>query len=641
MHAPPNLTPGEVFADEFRIVRPLGSGGMGQLYVVTQLSTNKHRALKLLVPALVAHDDARARFLQEARAAAAIDSEHVVDIVTAGVDSMTDAPYIVMELLDGQDLGELVEGGGPVPFEDVRLILTHIGHALRRAHAQGIVHRDIKPENVFLAHPRRADERFTAKVLDFGVAKILSEKRTSRETQPVGSPLFMAPEQTDPGGRIGPPSDVWALGLLAFYLLTGAYYWRSATQSLAVPMMLKEVCFDTLDPASARAAELGAPELPLGFDAWFAGCVTRDIDARFPDGGAAVEAFLSQVEMLPPPEPLDLFPDPPLAPPSPLAITGDDPVLALSRRKPSTSTPQTFSAPPAAPAPKASRARDLLPIVVIAGGIAVGLSSGLALGMRAQPSETHAEPAAAPAGAEASATAPSSVRSSRPLAPVAASAGAASFCPRGMVASGDPPICIGRTEVTVADYARCVEDGACAPLGRTAAEARRPEVQKARDTLCNGRGSLRDHPANCVTYRSAQNYCAFANARLPTETEWTRAWQAAKRPPGAQPGENLCRWECAVWWHDHGLFAPKPLDGDDGYEATSPVAAFTRKELAGAPLDLEGNVAEWVDSDPTLGAVALGSSFASAALPGDVAEKLIVDGGAGSEAIGFRCVSDP
>jgi formylglycine-generating enzyme required for sulfatase activity len=342
--------------------------------------------------------------------------------------------------------------------------------------------------------------------------------------------------------------------------------------------------------------------------------------------------------MLPPPEPLDLFPDPPPALPSPLAITGDDPVLALSRKKPSTSTQQTFSAAPPPPA-KPSRARDLLPVVVIAGGIAVGLSSGLALGMRA-PAETHAEPAAAEAAPGTSA-APSSVRSPRASASAAPSAAGASFCPRGMVASGEPPICIGRTEVTVGEYARCVDEGACAPLGRTAAQARRPEVQKARDTLCNGRSEHRDYPANCVTYRSAQNYCAFSDARLPTETEWTRARQAAKLPAGTEPGENLCRWECAVWWHDHGLFAPKPLDGDDGYEATSPVTAFIRKETSGMPLDLEGNVAEWVDSDPTVGAVALGSSFASAALPGDVAERVVVDGGAGSEAIGFRCVSDP
>ncbi len=289
------LSPGDIFAESYRIVRPLRSGGMGRLYVVVQIATNKLRVLKLLIPQLVSREDSRTRFLREARAASAIDSDHVVDVVTAGVDAVTDAPYIVMELLDGQDLSELVEGGGPVPFEDVRLILTHVGHALERAHLQGIIHRDLKPENIFLALPRRAGERFTAKVVDFGVAKFLSEGLAQLGTQPVGSPLFMAPEQTDPHGRIGAHTDVWALGLLAYYLLTGSYYWLVATCDVAVPVLLREVCFDALEPPSARALRMRAREVPPGFDAWFERCVCRDIDARYRDGGEAVAAFLRDV----------------------------------------------------------------------------------------------------------------------------------------------------------------------------------------------------------------------------------------------------------------------------------------------------------------------------------------------------------
>lgn len=293
---PLDLGPGDIFAEGYRVVRPLRSGGMGRLYVVVQLSTNKLRVLKLLAEQLVEREESRARFLREARAAAAIDSDHVVDVVTAGVDALTNAPYIVMELLDGQDLCELVETGGPVPFEDVRLILTHVGHALERAHLQGIVHRDLKPENVFLALPRRATDRFTAKVLDFGVAKLLSEGSAAEGTQPVGSPLFMAPEQTDPHGRIGPQTDVWALGLLTYYLLTGSYYWASASQDVAVPVLLREVCFDELPPASQRADSTpNTVKLPEGFDEWFAKCVCREIDDRYPDGGAAVQAFLRDV----------------------------------------------------------------------------------------------------------------------------------------------------------------------------------------------------------------------------------------------------------------------------------------------------------------------------------------------------------
>ncbi len=631
-----NLSRGDIFAGAFRVVRPLGSGGMGRLYVVTQLQTGKLRALKLLVPQLVAHEDSRARFMQEARAAAAIDSEHVVDIVTAGVDEMTDAPYIVMELLDGQDLAELVESSGPVSLEDVRLIFTHIGHALRRAHSQGIVHRDIKPENVFLANPRHAGERFTAKLLDFGVAKILNGNRASQETQPVGSPLFMAPEQADPAGGIAPPSDVWALGLLAFYLLTGAHYWRSATQNLAIPMMLKEVCFDELDPASIRAAAVAGKPLPEGFDAWFARCVCREISARFVDGGVAIDEFLATVCVT------DDAPNEPALgdevtelSPSPLAKSGSV-ELDLVRIKPRTETPQTF----ALATPKPSKVRGFLPSVVVAAGIAVGITSGLAVGLR--PSAAAAgRPTEEPQASAVEPPAHVSAPTARPSPAPAFVHEASSPCPRGMVLLGEPAICIDRTEVTVADYTRCVDEEDCKPSRGRASTGRRPEIERARDTLCNAASpARRAHPANCISYEAAEHFCEKSSARLPTESEWLKA-RAAALKSGPHGAANLCHWECAAWWHDHGLFPPKPLDGDDGYEGTWPATTLARKEPPNAVLDLEGNVSEWVASDPASGALALGSSFATVSPAREDAERAVIPGGVASETIGFRCVYDP
>jgi serine/threonine protein kinase len=286
-----NLTPGTVFARDFRVVRPLREGGMGAVYVAEQISTGRRRALKLMSPDLVGNPEVRERFVREAKVAANIESDHVVETVTAGVDEATGAPYLVMELLRGEELADAAERTGPLPLEDLKEIFTQIGHALEQAHAQGIVHRDLKPENVFLAISKRRDVAFTAKVLDFGIAKLVADGIQKTGTQPLGSPLFMAPEQTDRKGRVCPATDVWALGLMAFFLLTGKSYWLEADGG-SLAGLLREICVDPLVSASDRAVELGVGDkLPSGFDAWFSRCVVRDVDARFQEAGAAVHAF--------------------------------------------------------------------------------------------------------------------------------------------------------------------------------------------------------------------------------------------------------------------------------------------------------------------------------------------------------------
>src|ERR1700722_11023827 len=207
---------------------------MGAVYIVEQLSTGKQRALKVMARELATDPSIRERFVLEARAASRIESDHVVEIVTAGVDEESGAPFLVMELLRGEELGDAVTRLGHLLLGDVAAILAKIGHALERAHANGIVHRDLKLENIFLATSKRRDANFTAKILDFGIAKLVADSRQQDAgTQPLGTPLFMPPEQTDRRGRISPATDVWALGLIAFRLLTGRDFWREADGSLA------------------------------------------------------------------------------------------------------------------------------------------------------------------------------------------------------------------------------------------------------------------------------------------------------------------------------------------------------------------------------------------------------------------------
>ena len=288
-----NIQPGTVFAGDFRVVRSLNAGGMGAVYEAEQMSTGKPRALKVMLSQLIADPSLRKRFEQEARIASLIESEHVVEVVGAGVDAPSGLPWLAMELLQGEDLGQVVTNRGPLPVPDVLAIFEQLCHAVGAAHRVGVVHRDLKPENIFLAQAHRAGATFMVKVLDFGIAKIVAEAST-RQTAAIGSPIWMAPEQADQS-PITPGTDVWPLGLIAFYLLTGRPYWKSANDDHAtMPQVLKEVLFEPIVPASMRTAELGR-SLPPQFDGWFARCVARDPAARFPDAtqaGLALAAAL-------------------------------------------------------------------------------------------------------------------------------------------------------------------------------------------------------------------------------------------------------------------------------------------------------------------------------------------------------------
>ena len=287
------LAAGDLFAEDFIVVKKLDRGGMGAVYEVEQRSTGRRRALKVLHAEVAQSPRNREAFLREARVGSRIESEHVVEVIAAGIDPASERPWLVMELLVGETLARRVKSRGPLRGDELMAIYRPIAHSLSAAHRVGVIHCDLKPENVFLCETKRADVGFTVKVLDFGIAKVVQEYRTSvLATSAEGTPRWMAPEQTVRNGRIKPATDVWALGLMAFYLLTGTYYWRCAQVSQGVVPLLVEVARGPMPPASERAREHGASrELPPGFDAWFARCVARDLDARFPEATEAVEAL--------------------------------------------------------------------------------------------------------------------------------------------------------------------------------------------------------------------------------------------------------------------------------------------------------------------------------------------------------------
>jgi serine/threonine protein kinase len=286
------LEPGSLFAGDFRVLRRLGAGGMGALYVVEQVSTRAQRALKLMQPELVSDVRLRQRFEQEATVGSRIESDHVVKVLGAGIDAATETPWLVMELLDGEDLASYVQRTGPMPQSDVLRVFEQLCHAVGAAHAANIVHRDLKPENVFLARSRIVGVPWIVKVLDFGIAKVASEAKTS-DTAAIGSPMWMAPEQGTRGEAVTPQTDVWALGLIAFYLLTGASFWNGARDDTTNLMMLmREIMVDPIPSASQRAQEMGRAGLVVpGFDAWLARAVVRDPKQRFANAQQLLEAL--------------------------------------------------------------------------------------------------------------------------------------------------------------------------------------------------------------------------------------------------------------------------------------------------------------------------------------------------------------
>jgi serine/threonine-protein kinase len=291
------LPSGQVFAERYRIERVLARGGFGVVYVAEQLATEAHVALKVLWPHILGSEAAVTSFQQEARIAGRVRSEHIVRVLDAGYDDATQMPFLVMELLHGQDLQRMVEQSGPLSAELTVILMRQVASGLDKAHgyvdrdgvARPIVHRDLKPENLFMSQRESGDAM--VKVLDFGIAKVMSATaKVSREVK--GTPLYMAYEQAS-SGAITPQTDIWALGLIVFFLLTGRSYWRAAqSDEGSLTQLFGEVLSLPIVPPSQRLVELGVqPFLPPAFDDWFLRCVHRDPSQRFASAGKAVAAL--------------------------------------------------------------------------------------------------------------------------------------------------------------------------------------------------------------------------------------------------------------------------------------------------------------------------------------------------------------
>ncbi len=296
------LQEGDVFASRYRIVRELASGGMGAVYEVVHNVTERRCALKVMLSHTVEREQLRKRFMQESRLAAQIGSDYIVDVLDAGVDEETKAPYLVMELLEGEDLGQRLLRQGPLSREEAVGYLWHAALALDRTHQAGIVHRDLKASNLFLT--RREDGTPLVKVLDFGIAKVLTMERSGEQrTQTVGTPIYMAPEQFRADGRISSATDIYALGMLAYTLLVGVHYWTREHEKCENPFAFASIAVHgPKEDPSARAARENVT-LPGTFDGWFFKATSRWPQDRFSSATAAVTELARSLEVEAPLQP--------------------------------------------------------------------------------------------------------------------------------------------------------------------------------------------------------------------------------------------------------------------------------------------------------------------------------------------------
>lgn len=260
---------------KYEIVGVVGKGGMGRVYEAINTSINKRVAMKCIDTELAKNEEANARFQREALAASSIDSPHIVQIFDAGMTGQG-LPYIVMELLKGQDLGRLIADRGRVELGEALVITAQILKGLHHAHEAGIVHRDLKPDNVFLV--RREDEPMRIKLLDFGVSKIARPdddvplQTLTRQGTVVGTPFYMSPEQAQAFPDVDHRTDLYSAGAILYECLTG----RAPHVGRAYEQVIVNICMHDADDVRVHDSSV-----PDGVAELIAKALARERDERF------------------------------------------------------------------------------------------------------------------------------------------------------------------------------------------------------------------------------------------------------------------------------------------------------------------------------------------------------------------------
>jgi eukaryotic-like serine/threonine-protein kinase len=621
---------GQTIAEKYRIEKLVGEGGFAVVYRAIHTIWNKPVAIKFFNGLSSAPVDQREQFkdafIQEGALLTELSSQTAGIVQARDVGTYTSPdgqwmPYMVLEWLEGKPLDELLEGeraAGMPPWgiSEVVSVLGQAASALDVAHGKGIAHRDIKPANLFVLGVEGARAgKSTVKVLDFGVAKMMSDNTQlkaalAKTGMSVTSftPQYGAPEQFNRSyGATGPWTDVYALALVAVEMLTG----RVALEGDD----LIQLAFASGNPERRPSPRALGAQVSDAVE----GVFQRALAVRPQDRYARAREFWKDLEGAL----TGSFSDTVL---HPGVVTGQLPTVSSGYTQPApiggvpgspmqtTSSPSTLAAPTPAPGRKTG---------AIIGGLAaiaaLGAGAFFVLGQGKEP---------AVIGSEAVKPELSAVAAAAP--PPSASAAPAVSCPANMVlipagqffmgsdAKDAPPnqkpshnvtlaaFCIDLYEVTAGQYRECSDNGKCR---RGTPEVDWPNItptdKKVYSPLCTLPDPAKaDHPANCLSWEMANTYCKNNDKRLPTEAEWeyaTRGPDGRVYPWGDEaPTEkhlNACGTECLAWAKQNKVAQQFPgalYQADDGFATTAPVGKFPAGRSRFGPYDVVGNVWEWV-----------------------------------------------
>jgi formylglycine-generating enzyme required for sulfatase activity len=622
---------GQTIVEKYRIEKLVGEGGFAVVYRAIHTIWNKPVAIKFFNGLSNAPTDQREQFkdafIQEGALLTELSSQTAGIVQARDVGTYTSPdgqwmPYMVLEWLEGKPLDEFIDGeraagASPWSVPEVVALLGQAASALDVAHGKGIAHRDIKPANLFVLGDGAREGRATVKVLDFGVAKMMSDNtqlKAALAKTGMGitsfTPQYGAPEQFNRSyGATGPWTDVYALALVAVEMLTGKValdgddliqlaFASGNPEKRPTPRALGAIVSDPVERVFAKALAV-KPE-------------DRYARARefWKDLEAAAAGSLSDTVLHPGVVSAGM----------PAISTGQtqQTPMGIAARGPesTTSSPSTLSTGGQA----AGSNKGVIIGVVVGAAVVLAASAVMMMGKKPPPESAKPEvPAAAP-GTPAASNA----------APAASVAAPAASCPEGTVwipagqffmgsdlkeamANQKPShnvtlngFCMDLYEVTAKQYLECSKVGKCK---RATPEVEwdkiTPSDKKTYSALCTlSDPEKSDHPVNCVSWEMANTYCKNNDKRLPTEAEWEyatrgpdgRVYPWGDEAPTAQH-LNACGTECLAWAKQNKVSTQFPgalYQADDGFATTAPVGKFPAGRSRFGPYDVVGNVWEWV-----------------------------------------------
>jgi len=387
-----------VIGEKYRVVRPIGKGGMGAVFEAEHTLTGRRVAVKVLLPQFVANEVLAKRFVNEARAAARIQDPHVVEVVDLGRTPAGEL-YQVLEYLDGRELKAAIRAEAPFPLGRACHIAAQMASLMGKAHALGIVHRDLKPANVFLLARDRDDDY--VKVLDFGIAKLRPVQSGEGDftqltgTQDVvGTPLYMAPEQLKGSREVDGRADVYSLGVVLFQMLSARLPFTGDSMA--------DIFLKVMTESPPPLAQL-RPDLPPALVAAVERAIDRDPLRRFADGAALAEALAPWASTWSLGGPRTA---PGYAPGAIGPVTGTTPAPGGGALSPVSLAPSVSLEQSASPEPPPPPAPRRWPWGAAVGGVALVLVSVWTWSRGASSTPTPPAPLRAPAAAHLAAVAP-------------------------------------------------------------------------------------------------------------------------------------------------------------------------------------------------------------------------------------------